>query len=210
LKRTIQLFMKYKVWLLAILKPLGAWGLGCIAIVDAAAIPVPIDLILAGYIWEDRKHFYLYVITAALGSALGGLVPFLLGRLGGELFLMKRIDRVRYENLRDRFEKQEFLAMMIPSMLPPPTPWKLFVFGAGVFEMKTVNFMFAVFCGRLIRDSAIALLTIEYGPEIITLVTGLLSRHSQAILFVFLLLLGLLAVWIVRKRRLKRAQRAVT
>lgn len=210
MKRTIQLFLKYKVWLLAILKPLGAWGLGCIAIVDAAAIPVPIDLILAGYIWADRKHFYLYVITAALGSALGGLVPFLLGRLGGELFLMKRIDRVRYENLRDRFEKQEFLAMMIPSMLPPPTPWKLFVFGAGVFEMKTVNFMFAVFCGRLIRDSAIALLTIEYGPEIITLVTGLLSRHSQAILFFFLLLLGLLAVWIVRKRRLKRAQRAVT
>jgi membrane protein YqaA with SNARE-associated domain len=179
---------------------LGAWGIGCIAIVDAAAIPVPIDLILAGYIWADGKHFYLYVILAALGSALGGLVPFLLGRLGGELFLMKRIDRVKYEKLRDRFEKQEFLAMMIPSMLPPPTPWKLFVFGAGVFEMKTVNFMFAVFCGRLIRDSAIALLTIEYGPQIITLVTSLLSRHSQAILFVFLLLLGLLAVWIVRKR----------
>jgi membrane protein YqaA with SNARE-associated domain len=200
LKRTIQLFLKYKVWLLAILKPLGAWGIGCIAIVDAAAIPVPIDLILAGYIWADGKHFYLYVILAALGSALGGLVPFLLGRLGGELFLMKRIDRVKYEKLRDRFEKQEFLAMMIPSMLPPPTPWKLFVFGAGVFEMKTVNFMFAVFCGRLIRDSAIALLTIEYGPQIITLVTSLLSRHSQAILFVFLLLLGLLAVWIVRKR----------
>jgi membrane protein YqaA with SNARE-associated domain len=200
LKRTIQLFLKYKFWLLAILKPLGAWGVGCIAIVDAAAIPVPIDLILAGYIWADGKHFYLYVVIAALGSALGGLVPFLLGRLGGELFLMKRIDRVKYEKLRDRFEKQEFLAMMIPSMLPPPTPWKLFVFGAGVFEMKTVNFLFAVFCGRLIRDSAIALLTIEYGPQIITLVTSLLSRHSQAILFVFLLLLGLLAVWIVRKR----------
>ena len=143
------------------------------------------------------------MIIAALGSALGGLVPFLLGRLGGELFLMKRIDRVKYEKLRDRFEKQEFLAMMIPSILPPPTPWKLFVFGAGVFEMKTVNFMLAVFCGRLIRDSVIALLTIEYGPQIITLVTDLLTRHSRAILFVFLLLLGLLAVWIVRKRRRK-------
>ncbi len=46
---------------------------------------------------------------------------------------MKRINRARYEQLRDRFEKQEFLAMMIPSILPPPTPWKLFVIcGGGV------------------------------------------------------------------------------
>ena len=63
---------------------------------------------------------------------------------GGELFLMKRINRARYEQLRDRFGKQEFLAMMIPSILPPPTPWKLFVFAAGVFEMKTVHFMLGV------------------------------------------------------------------
>ena len=55
------------------------------------------------------------------------------------------MDRVRFEQVRDRFERQEFLAMLIPSMLPPPTPWKAFVFGAGVFEMKTLNFMLAVF-----------------------------------------------------------------
>ena len=113
---------------------------------------------------------------------------------------MKRVDRAKYEKLRDRFEKQEFLAMMIPSILPPPTPWKLFVFGAGVFEMRTANFMLAVFCGRLIRDSVTALLTIEYGPRIITLATDLLTRHRRAILFVFLALVGLLAAWIVRKR----------
>ncbi len=57
------------------------------------------DLIIAGYVWADKKHFYLYVLVAAVGSALGGLVPFLLGRAGGELFLMKRIDRARYEQL---------------------------------------------------------------------------------------------------------------
>ena len=83
LKRTIRLFLKYKLWLLAVLKPLGVWGVGCIALIDAAAVPVPIDFILAGYIWEDKRHFYLYVIIAALGSAVGGLLPFLLGRLGG-------------------------------------------------------------------------------------------------------------------------------
>src|SRR5580698_10354248 len=130
-------------------------------------MPVPMDLIISGYIWADRKHFYLYALMAAAGSTIGGLLPFYLGRAGGELFLLKRIDRVRYEQLRDRFEKQEFLALLIPSMLPPPTPWKLFVFGAGVFEMKTRDFLLAVFAGRLIRFSILSYLTIKYGPEIV-------------------------------------------
>ena len=145
MKKILHLFAKYEIWLLAFLKPFGFWGAGALAFIDAGAFPVPMDLILATYVWADKKHFYLYVIASAAGSALGGLVFFLLGRAGGELFLMKRIDRARYEQLRDRFEKQEFLAMMIPSILPPPTPWKLFVIAAGVFEMKLSTFLMAVF-----------------------------------------------------------------
>ena len=195
MKKILQLLVRYKIWLLTLLKPLGFWGAGCIAFVDAAAFPVPLDLIIAGYVWVDKKHFYLYVMVAAAGSALGGLVPFLLGRAGGELFLMKRINRARYEQLRDRFEKQEFLALMIPSILPPPTPWKLFVFAAGVFEMKLGTFMLAVFVGRLIRYLIIAILTIEYGPEIVNIAVRLATRHQLALLAGLALLLALLVYW---------------
>jgi membrane protein YqaA with SNARE-associated domain len=195
MKKILHLFDKYKIWLLAILKPLGFWGVGGIAFVDAAAIPVPMDLILAGYVRADKHHFYLYVVLASAGSALGGLIPFYLGRAGGELFLMKRINRGRYEQLRDRFEKQEFLAMMIPSILPPPTPWKLFVFAAGVFEMKTLHFMLSVFAGRLIRNTVTALLTIEYGPQIVNMVTVLTTRHRIALALVVLAILALLVYW---------------
>ena len=181
MKKILHLFLKYKIWLLALLKPLGFWGAGAIAFLDAAAFPVPMDLIIARYVWADKKHFYIYVLVAAIGSALGGLVPFLLGRAGGELFLMKRIDRARYEQLRDRFEKQEFLAMMIPSILPPPTPWKLFVFAAGVFEMKMAIFLLSVFVGRVIRDMITAILTIYYGPEIVNIAARLATRHRVAL-----------------------------
>jgi membrane protein YqaA with SNARE-associated domain len=195
LKKLVLLFNKYKIWLLLFLKPLGFWGAGCIALLDAAAFPVPLDLIIAGYVWADKKHFYLYVIVAAAGSAIGGLVPFLLGRAGGELFLMKRIDRARFEQMRNRFEKQEFLAMMIPSILPPPTPWKLFVFAAGVFEMKIVPFMASVFVGRVIRDMVTAILTIRYGPEIVTMVGKLATQHTVALMLGLALLILLLAYW---------------
>lgn len=198
MKTILHLFLKYKIWLLGILKPLGFWGAGGISFLDAAAIPVPIDLIIAGYVWADKKHFYLYVVVAAIGSALGGLIFFLLGRAGGELFLMKRINRARYEQLRDRFEKQEFLAMMVPSILPPPTPWKLFVIAAGVFEMKTSTFMLSVFVGRVIRYMITALLTIKYGPEIVNIALRLATRHGVALSVGLIALLGLLIYWIWR------------
>jgi membrane protein YqaA with SNARE-associated domain len=204
LKKLFDLFNRYKLWLLGALKPLGFWGIGCISVVDSAAVPVPIDLIIAGYVWADKKHFYLYVLACAAGSALGGLVPFVLGRIGGELFLMKRINRQQFERLRDRFERQEFFAIMIPSMLPPPTPWKLFVFGAGVFEMRTANFMLAVFVGRMVRFSVTAVLTIEYGPQIVNIATDLATRHSMAVLAVIVVLIGLAAAWMLRKWRVKK------
>ncbi|HXP08587.1 MAG TPA: VTT domain-containing protein [Acidobacteriaceae bacterium] len=209
MKKILHLFDKYKVWLLAILKPLGFWGVGGIGLIDAAAIPVPMDLIIAGYVWADKRHFYLYVLLASVGSALGGLVPFFLGRAGGELFLMKRINRARYEQLRDRFGKQEFLAMMIPSILPPPTPWKLFVFAAGVFEMKTVHFLLSVFAGRFIRYIITALLTIEYGPQIVNMVTVLTTRHRIALAIVVSTLLALLVYWAWRTIWKKRPVAAV-
>ena len=148
------------------------------------------------------------MIVAAAGSALGGLVPFLLGRAGGELFLMKRINRARYEQLRDRFEKQEFLAMMIPSILPPPTPWKLFVIAAGVFEMKVSTFLLSVFVGRVIRNMITAILTIEYGPEIVSIAASWLPGIGLSLLAGLAALVAGLVYWVwrkMRKRRLKHA-----
>src|ERR1700757_5439334 len=134
--------------MLAVLKPLGVWGIGALAVIDSAAIPVPIDALLIDYVANDHRRFLLYCFMAALGAAIGSLLPYFLGRAGGELFLLKRINRARYEQLRDRFEKQEFLAIMIPAMMPPPFPVKVFELAAGVFEMKPLWFFSALLLGK--------------------------------------------------------------
>ena len=204
MKHLIALSNKYRVILLAFLKPLGFWGVGLVALLDSSSIPVPMDLIVAGYAWGDPHRFYLSVLMASIGSAIGGLVPYFIGRAGGEIFLLKRIDRSRYEQMRDRFEKQEFLALVIPSMMPPPTPWKLFVFAAGVFEMRVANFMLAVLVGRMIRFTVVSLLTIRYGPEIVHEFAALLEMHAVAVLVGLGIILGLLALVAVRKSMGKR------
>jgi membrane protein YqaA with SNARE-associated domain len=192
--------LRYKTFLLAILGPLGFWGAGLISAIDSGTLPVPMDLLMATYVWNDRRHAWLYVLMAAIGSAVGGLIPFLLGRAGGELFLLRRIDRPRYEAMMARFEKQEFLAMAIPSALPPPTPWKAFAFGAGVFEMKIWHFLLAVFTGRLLRFGVDAVLTIKYGPQIVNVAGDLFKHHLVATLVVLAVVLGLLFLWVLRKR----------
>lgn len=167
--------------------------------IDSASIPIPIDLLMAVWAWNDKQHFYLYALLAAAGSSLGGLVPFYLGRAGGELFLLKRINRARFEALKDQFEKQEFLAIMIPSILPPPTTWKLFVFGAGVFEMRTVTFMLAVFTGRALRFLIEMALVVKYGPQIVGVMGDLAKRHLILTLVLLALIFGSLGWWIWRK-----------
>jgi len=185
--------------MLAALKPLGVWGIGALAVIDSSSVPVPIDALLIDYVAHDHARFLLYCFMAALGSAFGSLVPYYLGRAGGELFLLKRINRDRYEQLRDRFEKQEFMAIMVPAMMPPPMPVKLFEFAAGVFEMKPIWFFSAIFAGKFLRFLIWAIITITYGPSILHTITRALHRHLGYVLGASGIIIVLLLVYVFRK-----------
>lgn len=187
-----------KLVILPALIKLGVWGVAAVAVLDSSSIPVPIDAVIAVYVWNDKSHFWLYCLMAAVGSAIGGLVPYWIGRGGGELFLLKHINRARFDQMRHRFERQEFLAVLIPSMMPPPTPWKIFVFAAGVFEMPVPQFMVAVTIGRFVRWFLLALLVLKLGPGAVDIV----AHHALAVISI----VGALAVggflwWWMRIKR---------
>ena len=189
---------KLNLVLLPFLAKFGIWGMGALALLDSSTLPIPMDALLALSVWNDKPRFWLYILMASIGSAIGGLLPYGLGRAGGELFLLKRVNRERYERMRTRFERQEFLAMMIPSMMPPPTPWKAFVFAAGVFEMRVVPFMLAVFCGRMVRWLILSLLVLKLGPGAVQVV----AHHSLTVVGIVgaLAVIGFAWWWIKRKR----------
>jgi membrane protein YqaA with SNARE-associated domain len=195
----VALFHKLNAAMLAKMLPLGVWGIGGLAVIDSSTIPVPIDALLIDFVAHDHKKFLLYCFMAALGSAIGSMLPYYLGRAGGELFLLKRINRQRYEQLRDRFEKQEFLAIMIPAMMPPPMPVKLFEFAAGVFEMKPVWFFCAILAGKFLRFLIWAVITVTYGPAILHTITRTIHEHRDYVLGLTGIVIVLLVVYVLRK-----------
>lgn len=192
----------YTAWIWHLLGPLGIWGVFVVAFADSALLGMPVDAVVAGYVYNDRRHFLLYVILASLGSALGSIPLYIIGYLGGEKVLRKRISEERFLKIHRSFEQHEFWALMFPGMLPPPMPFKVFVLGAAVFEMRFRDFMAAIFAGRFVRFSVLSLLTLWFGPQIVELTGRLFRQHFYWVLGV--IVLGLV-IWLLLWRRGQRS-----
>jgi uncharacterized membrane protein YdjX (TVP38/TMEM64 family) len=101
------------------------------------------------------------------------------------------------------FRRYGLFAVMVPSMLPPPTPFKLFVLLAGVSGVSTFRFGLAVVIGRLLRFTAVALLAIWLGDEAMAYI----KEHALTVGLglIGLVLLGSLGYLAWRRARLDSA-----
>jgi membrane protein YqaA with SNARE-associated domain len=197
LKKIGHILARYTAWILGLMKVLGIWGPFVIAFADSALLGMPVDFIVATYVWQDRKRMLLYIAMASLGSALGSIPLYIVGYLGGEKVLRKRISEERFLRIHRSFERHEFWALMFPAMLPPPTPLKIFVLGAAVFEMRFVHFVAAIFAGRVLRFGVLALLTLRFGPQIIAIAGSMFRQHFY---WVLAALVAALFLWLVVRR----------
>lgn len=185
--------------LLALLLPWGPWGVLAIAALDSAAFGMPLDFVVAQFVWADKSRFLLYCFMGALGSALGSLPIYAIGYKGGEELLVKRVGQARFDKVHARFEKSEFLTLALPAMLPPPTPFKLFVLGAGVAEMSLWRFLLGIFSGRFARFLILSLLTLKFGPEVVNFI---MHGHAKAKLIILgIAVAGVLIWWMVRRSK---------
>jgi membrane protein YqaA with SNARE-associated domain len=192
----------YSEWIKHVLVPLGPWGMLALATVDGSFLGMPLDAIFVYYIYTDRSRFLLYVLLGAAGSALGSVVLYIVGYTGGEVLLRKRLSPQRFEKIHASFERHEFWALMFPAMLPPPMPFKIVVLAAAAFEMNFGHFLLAIFAGRFLRFLIEALLTLYFGPGIVTLTGSLFAHHFLWILAGFGALLSGWFIW----RRMKRGR----
>ena len=181
----------------------GLLGLFIVAACDSSFLSLPEinDLLVVTMSINEPDRFWLFALVAALGSVTGCIALYTVGRKGGQAILRRKLSPQRIERLQTMFRRFDVLVVVVPSMLPPPCPFKVFVLSAGVFGMRFPRFAAAVLAGRAVRYLAEAWLAVRYGRQ----VTAYLKEYTLELALGALAVL--LAFWLVRRLAARATQR---
>ncbi len=167
----------------------GGLGLFIIAALDSSFLSFPqVNDVLVIYLstrYPERMPYYAGMTT--LGSLLGCFLLYAAARKGGDVVLRKGFSNVNVARVTALSERFGLLAVIVPSLLPPPTPFKLFVLIAGAAAVPPWKFGAAILIGRGIRYFGQGYLAVRYGEYALELV----RRHGAT---VGLTLAGIVAV----------------
>jgi membrane protein YqaA with SNARE-associated domain len=145
----------------------GGWGLFAISFLESSFIPFPgvNDLALIVLASKYPARATLYAMMSTAGSLLGSYVTYSLARWGGRW--ARRKVRTSAEGRRSWgwLERNDFVAMLVMCLLPPPAPLKLFVISMGALRINALHFGAAFLVGRVLRFGAEAWLGAHYGVQ---------------------------------------------
>ena len=175
-------------WLYAVALSLGGPGLFTVAFLDSSFVSLPQinDILVVLMVTEQKALMPYYALMATAGSIAGCYVIYYLARKGGEAFVRKRLKRGHVERSLALYRKHGLMALMVPALLPPPAPFKLFVLAAGLADVRPLQFVLAIAIARGLRYFALGILAIYYGDAALEL----MRTHGRT---VALVLAGLLA-----------------
>jgi membrane protein YqaA with SNARE-associated domain len=168
---------KLPVWLQKLVATMGGGGLFLVAFLDSSVLSFPFvtDALVIQLSFVNPKRMPYYAGMAAIGSIAGCIWLYLLAKKGGEAFFHRHAGG-KAEKIRNWVEQNGFLSIFIPSILPPPLPFKAFVLAEGVFQVPLRTFVTAVLLGRGLRYGAEGILAVVYGDAAL----DFLIAHSRS------------------------------
>jgi membrane protein YqaA with SNARE-associated domain len=171
-------------WLQAIVASTGGLGLFLIAFLDSSVLTFPVinDLLLIELTIQNPARMPYYAAMATLGSVAGCLLLYYIARKGGEAMFHKHAGP-RARHIHAWINRNGFVSILITALLPPPTPFKVFVVAAGALEMPVRTFVLGLLAARAIRFFGEGYLAIRYGDQ----ATGFLLTHKLEVTGIVLL-----------------------
>jgi membrane protein YqaA with SNARE-associated domain len=179
---------------------LGAPGLFIISFLDSSVLTFPVinDLLLIELSIEHPARMPFYALMAATGSVLGCVFLYFIARKGGEAFFHKKAGH-RAAAIRHWVEENGFVGMLIAALLPPPVPFKIFVFAAGVFEVPLWSYTSAITLARVIRYFGIGYLAVRFGNDALPYLRG--HKLEAAVVIALFVLLSYLISRVVLRHK---------
>jgi len=156
-----------------------AWGppgIFLLALVDSAGIPIPegTDVLLLLIAATNSATGYLCAVLATVGSAIGQMILYWIGRKGGEAYLDRRTQTGRGRKFRLWFNRYGLLTVFVPTLVPAPLPLKPFVVCAGALGVNRIHFLLVTLAGRIPRYFGEAYLAARVGEQS----AGWLRQHA--------------------------------
>jgi membrane protein YqaA with SNARE-associated domain len=188
-------------WFLDFARAVGGPGLFLVAFLDSSLLSLPEinDLLIIWMVTQHPGLMVYYAIMATLGSVVGCLLLYYLGRKGGDAMLRRRFHERHIDRAMELSRKYGALALIVPALLPPPAPFKIFVLLAGIARVPLWTFVVSISVGRGIRYFGEGLLALWYGERAI----AWLQTNGQAVAIAMGIaaLVGGVAYYIWKNRR---------
>lgn len=192
---------RFAAWVEAYAVVWGGPGLFVIGYLDSSFLSFPEvnDLLVMGMAMNHPPRLLYYTLMATLGSVAGCLTLYYIARAGGEAFVRKRFKEHHVDRGLVLAQKYGLLVVMIPALMPPPMPFKIFILIAGVAGIPVVQFTVAVFVARFIRYFGEGLLAVWYGQAAFAFMSAHAGRIGLS-LAALALVIGVIVI-VLRRRR---------
>ncbi len=177
----------------------GGWGLFVMSFLDSSLVPFPgvNDLALIVLASKRPAWWPVYALASTLGSMGGAYVLYSIARGGGKLFFRKTTP-LSVTFAQRWLKRNDFVAVLVAALLPPPAPLKVFILTAGVLRVNALRFGLALLVGRGLRFGADAWLGARYGLQAQDYLRHNLGRASLTAV-VLVIALALITRWWKRR-----------
>ena len=187
-------------WVQSFALSIGGPGLFFVAFLDSSFLSLPEinDLLVVVLVIQHKERMLYYALMATLGSLAGCLVLYFIGRKGGAALARRRFGGRRMERALTFYQRYGALAIAIPAVLPPPSPFKVFVLLAGIAGVPVLHFASVIALARGFRYTAEAWLAVRYGDQAI----ALLEENGRALsIALAVVVIGSASVWLIWRAR---------
>jgi membrane protein YqaA with SNARE-associated domain len=146
----------------------GGFGLFAISFLDSSFLAFPFinDVLLLHLAARHPGQPWwavMYALECTLGSTLGAVVIYAAARGGRRLWRPPTENRV--SRARTWLQRNDFMTILVSSLLPPPLPFKIFPIAAGALHVDVLRLTVALLVGRGLRFTLEAFVGMRYGHQ---------------------------------------------
>ena len=183
-----EIFVSMNNWFQA----MGVQGLAINSFVESFfLVPPPDILLIAMDLTKPHKALY-YALICTLASAIGGVVGYLIGLIGGRP-VFNFLFRNKHEKL-DAVEKMyaEYGSFAVFFSAFTPIPYKVFTIASGILNMNFFKFFIASFFGRGARFFLVSIVLMFFGEAV--------KKYLELVILAVTILIVLFCIIVYKKR----------